>query len=46
MFDLESALLYEADFDQILRNTKFEFVFDGRKTGMDRYYGHLDPDCI
>ena len=46
IIDLEYSLLYGADFDSLLENTNFEWVFDGRKVGVQRYHGLLEEDCV
>ena len=44
--DMEYALLHGADFDAIVKQSGFQWVFDDRKTGIDKYHGLLEPSCI
>ncbi|CAG9335966.1 unnamed protein product [Blepharisma stoltei] len=44
--DLEYALLYGADFNKIFSRTNFQWIYDGRKKGMDRYHDLITKDCL
>ena len=44
--ELATALLYNADFDAVLANTGYEWVHDGRKSGMEAYHGFIEEDCL
>jgi hypothetical protein len=45
MLDLETALLYDADFDGILEASGWEVVYDARKTGKERYNNLIKEWC-
>jgi hypothetical protein len=36
----------DCNFEETVEASGFEFVYNGFKTGMDRYYGFLEPDCV
>uniref|UniRef100_A0A7S3I8V1 Uncharacterized protein n=1 Tax=Fabrea salina TaxID=342563 RepID=A0A7S3I8V1_9CILI len=46
LIDLEYALMYNGDFDEILKGTNYEVIFDGRKKGLDRYSGVIEKRCL
>jgi hypothetical protein len=43
---LEYALLYNGDFDAVLATTDYEWIFDGRKKGMERYHDVITEECL
>lgn len=44
--DMEYALMYNADFDAIVKHSNFQWIFDERKEGNEKYHGLLRPNCI
>lgn len=46
ILDIEYGLLYKADLDKVVERSNFEWVFDGRRNGMERYFGLLTEDCL
>mmetsp|Transcript_14230 Transcript_14230/g.2319 ORF Transcript_14230/g.2319 Transcript_14230/m.2319 type:complete len:157 (+) Transcript_14230:1098-1568(+) len=46
IFDIQYALLYEADLDEVVSKTGFEWVIDGRKAGEERYCGLISLNCF
>jgi len=46
LFELEFALMYNADFDKVLSQTNWEKVYDGRLSGFERYQGLLEEHCV
>ncbi|CAG9323338.1 unnamed protein product [Blepharisma stoltei] len=46
ILDIEYAILYKADLDEVINKTAFQWVYDGRKTGLDRYHGLLTEECL
>ena len=48
LFDMEFALMDDNWdlFDTIQRRSSFQYVYDGRKKGMDRYHGILSEECV
>ena len=46
LLDLEFALQYGGDFDGIMANSNFEWIFDGRQQGYARYHNTLSPECV
>ena len=43
---IEFALITGTDLDAIIADTGYEWIFDGRKEGLDRYQGLLSSDCV
>lgn len=46
ILDIEYALLYKANLDDVVSRTSFQWVYDGRKAGLDRYQGLINEDCL
>jgi len=46
LVDIEYALMYKADLDNILEDTNFEVVFDERQEGMKQYAGLISEECV
>jgi hypothetical protein len=44
--DLETALLYNGDFEGVLATTGYEWIFDGRQEGLDRYRRVIPEECV
>ena len=48
LIDMQYALMEDNWdlFDKIQSRSNFQYVYDGRKKGMDRYHGNLSEDCV
>ena len=48
MVDMEHALLLGNIelFDQIIDGSEYEWIYDERKVGTDRWHGILDEECL
>ena len=46
VLDIETLLAYGNDIDEYIDSSGFEWIYDGRKPGMERYHGNLEPDCV
>ena len=46
LIDMEYALLFNADFDIIVKNSNFQWVFDDRKRGDSKYHNLIESYCI
>ena len=38
-------LEYGGDLDAIVENSDFEYIYDERKSGTERYHGLVEPEC-
>lgn len=46
LLDLQYARLYNGDFDKILAQSNYEYIYDGRQSGIERYAGLLTEECL
>jgi hypothetical protein len=46
VINIEAALAYNADLDQFIEESNFEWIYDGRAEGYDRYHGVIEEECM
>lgn len=46
VLDIEYAILHSADLDSVVKQSGFEWIFDGRKQGMQKYFELIEEECI
>lgn len=46
LIDIQYALIYNVSIDGIIGNSGFEWIYDGRKKGGDRYCGVISEECF
>lgn len=46
LIDIQYALIYNISIDTIIETSDFHWIYDGRKTGLDKFCGSIEPECI
>ena len=44
--DIETAIMYGVDIDPIIAQSDFEWVFDDRKEGYEKYHDVIPEECV
>ena len=46
LIDIQYAFLYNVSVDEVIKTSDFEWIYDERKLGIDRYCGLISEECV
>jgi len=46
ILNIQLAIMYGQDIDAIIEQSDFEWIFDDRKEGYEKYHGVIPEECV